>query len=64
VEVVVVALEPASRDAQPSSEGVQLVEAGVADHVAPARPRQVGVRVLAQRIDEDGHSGMMAHSPC
>src|SRR5690349_14295079 len=60
-EVVVVALEAMAGDADAGGERVQLVEARVADQMAPVPERQRRVRVLAQLVDEDGHrTGMVA----
>src|SRR3954453_18749746 len=56
-QVVVVALEALARDAQRGREGVELVEALVADHVAPVLDRPADVRVLAKLVDQDRHAG-------
>src|SRR3954463_14869763 len=56
-EVVVVALEALARDAQRGGEGVELVEALVAHHVAPVLDRPPDVRVLAELVDQYGHCG-------
>ena len=56
-----VALEAMARDADAAGERVQLLEARVADEMAPVPERQRRVRVLAQLVDEDGHrTGMVA----
>jgi hypothetical protein len=52
-EVVVVALEPVAGDPEPRRELVQLLEAVVADQVAPVPERQPGMRVLAELVDQD-----------
>ena len=50
--VVMVALEPTSGDAQLPGEGVQLLEAGVTDQVGPP----TAVRMPRGWVDEQGHS--------
>jgi hypothetical protein len=52
-QVVVVALEAVSRYPESSGECVQLVEALVADEVAPVPERQRGVRVFLELVDQD-----------
>jgi hypothetical protein len=62
-QVVVVALEPVPRDAQPRGERVQLPEALVADHVAPVLEREPGVRVGPQLVDEDQAASIAQDPP-
>src|SRR4029079_6890597 len=59
-DVVVVALEPALGDADRAGEGMQLVEAGVADQGRPASR----VRLRTGRVDEDGHPRSVGAVAC
>lgn len=59
-KVVVVALESVARDPEARREPVQLLEARVADEVAPVREGQARVGVRAQLVDQDRHGDMVA----
>jgi len=58
-QVVVIALEAGARDAEPLGEAVELLEAGVAGHVAPPSLRQPGMRILAQFVHHHRHRHMV-----
>ena len=60
--VVVVALEAMAGDAHPGGERVQLVEALVADEMAPVPERQPRMGVIAELVDED-QSGPLLQGP-
>jgi hypothetical protein len=49
----VVALEAMAGYSELRREGMQLLEALVADEVAPVPERQQGVRILAELVDQD-----------
>src|SRR3954470_5242246 len=57
-QVVVVALEAVARDPELRRERVQLLERPVHGHVAPALEAVRDVRVLPQRVDENGHESL------
>jgi histidine ammonia-lyase len=61
-QVVVVALEAMAGYPELRREGVQLLEALVADEVAPVPERQQGVRILAELVDQD-QRGPLTLSP-
>src|SRR4029078_8116630 len=57
-QVVVVALEAVTRDAELRRERVELLEGAVHGHVAPVLEAVRDVRVLPQRVDENGHESL------
>ena len=59
-DVVVVALEGPPGDADAQGEGVQLVERGVAHHVAPPAAAVPPARF----VDQHGHSGSLPARDC